>query len=388
VLPAGAHTLAGTVRAPVDTPFETPQVAVSAFLTTDTGAAWRVPLADGGAAVGFTYQLQIAGLRLTDAGGAPLPLPVDGSWRITTAQGPGGPARVAGTGLDVIHRIDLPDGALQFARQPSSRFAVVPAADDPPVPALVTPGAAAALNVRTGDTVDLPLSGVSLPVKVVGQVAAVPGTAADGVLLDLPAATNLLLRQQGTIRPVAEWWLGADAGGHAAAAEHLAGFAGTTLLDRRQVAAEAARDPYWRGARTGLLAAALGSVLLALVGLAVDVWATTRHRLAEFAVLHTLGANARLLARALLAEQAFLAGIGVGVGLLVGAGVAATMVPLVILTPAAGRPVPEAVFTVPWSPVGLTAAGLLLAALAFAALITTGIRRRVSAAQLRIGGER
>ncbi|MGW4154078.1 FtsX-like permease family protein [Micromonospora chersina] len=417
VLPAGAHTLAGTLRAPVDTPFDYPQVTVSALLTTDSGAAWRVPLgvatddrpvrfavplpqtggaplrlagfeSDAGAAVGFTYQLQITGLRLTDAGGAPLPLPVDGNWRITTAQGPGGAARVTATGLDVTHRIDLPDGALQFARQPSSRFAVVPAADDPPVPALVTPGAAAALNVRTGDTVDLPLSGVSLPVKVVGQVAAVPGTAADGVLLDLPAATNLLLRQQGTIRPVAEWWLGADAGGHAAAAEQLAGLGGTTLLDRRQVAAEAARDPYWRGARTGLLAAALGSVLLALVGLAVDVWATTRHRLAEFAVLNTLGANARLLARALLAEQAFLAGIGVGVGLLVGAGVAATMVPLVILTPAAGRPVPEAVFTVPWPPVGLTAAGLLLAALAFAALITTGIRRRVSAAQLRIGGER
>ncbi len=33
-------------------------------------------------------------------------------------------------------------------------------------------------------------------------------------------------------------------------------------------------------------------------------------------------------------------------------------------------------------------AGLLLAALVFAALITTGIRQRVAAAQLRIGGER
>ncbi|MGY0006220.1 FtsX-like permease family protein [Micromonospora sp. I033] len=418
VLPAGAHTLAGVVRTPVDNPFGTPQVAVSALLTTDTGAAWRVPLAvaegdgrpvrfavplpgtggaplrlagfeaDGGAAVGFSYGLRIDGLRLTDASGAPLPLPVDGDWRVTTAEGPRRPARVAPTGVDATHQIDLPAGALEFARQPSARFAVVPAGDDQPVPALVTPGVAAALNVRTGYTVTLALSGVSLPITVVGQVAAVPGTTGDGVLLDLPAATNLLLRQQGTTRPVAEWWLRTDAGGHAAAAGTLAELPGTTLLDRRQVAAEAARDPYWRGARTGLLAAALGSVLLALVGLGVDVWATTRHRLAEFAVLHTLGANARLLARALLAEQAFLAGIGVGVGLLVGAGVAATMVPLVILTPAAGRPVPEAVFTVPWSPVGLTAVGLLAAALAFAALITTGIRRRVAAAQLRIGGER
>ncbi|WP_238452412.1 FtsX-like permease family protein, partial [Micromonospora sp. 4G55] len=102
-------------------------------------------------------------------------------------------------------------------------------------------------------------------------------------------------------------------------------------------AAEAARDPYWRGARTAARRR-LGSVLLALVGLAVDVWATARHRLGEFAVLHTLGAGPPLLARALLAEQTFLAGIGVAVGLLVGAGVGATMAPLVILTPSAGGP--------------------------------------------------
>lgn len=120
----------------------------------------------------------------------------------------------------------------------------------------------------------------------------------------------------------------------------------------------------------------------------VDVWATARRRLSEFAVLHTLGATPRLLARALLAEQTFLAGIGVGVGLLLGAAVGATMAPLVILTPAAGRPVPPATFALPWVPIGVTAVGLLLAALAFSAFIATGIRQRMAAVQLRIGGER
>ncbi|MCI4064978.1 hypothetical protein MRQ36_21365 [Micromonospora sp. R77] len=343
--------------------------------------------ADGGPAAGTSYRLRIDGLAVTDAGGAALPFTPAGDWRIAdTGQGPIGPADVSSGVVDATYRVELIAGG-QYAYQPPSRFAVVPAGDDRPVPALLTPAARAALNVHTGDTVTLALSGVSLPVRVVGEVESVPATtdAEAGVLLDLPAATDWLLRRQGSVRPVPEWWLAGDG---AVAATALAELPGVTVLDRQQVAAQAARDPYWLGARTGLLAAALGSVLLALVGLAVDVWATTRHRLTEFAVLHTLGANTRLLARALLAEQAFLAGVGVGVGLLVGAGVAATMVPLVILTPAAGRPVPDAVFTLPWTPIGLTALGLLLVALAFSAVITTGIRRRVAAVQLRIGGER
>ena len=139
------------------------------------------------------------------------------------------------------------------------------------------------------------------------------------------------------MRPVPEWWVGADDAN--AAAQAASALPGVTVLNREAAIEAAADDPYWRGSRTGMLAAALGAVLLALVGLMVDVWATARRRLGEFAVLHTLGATPRLMARALLAEQTFLAGIGVGVGLLLGTAVGATMAPLVILTPAAGRPI-------------------------------------------------
>jgi ABC-type antimicrobial peptide transport system permease subunit len=105
------------------------------------------------------------------------------------------------------------------------------------------------------------------------------------------------------------------------------------------------------------------------------------------AVLHTLGASPRLLGRSLVAEQTFLAGVGVLVGLVVGIGVAATMAPLVILTPAAGRPVPEPLLTVEWSPVGTTAAGLLLLTLVLSATVALAARQRLIAAQLRIGAD-
>ncbi|RKF26158.1 FtsX-like permease family protein [Micromonospora globbae] len=416
-LPEGTRAVTGTVRTPVWDPVRAHEVAVSLLLTRADGLAFRLPVAttqssgrpapfrvalpegagtlrlagfvaDAGDAAGREYRLEVTDLRAEGQDGTPRPVQLGDGWKGVGAED-GGEATlsVTPTGLTAAYPIVLRAGG-RFAFQPSSRFAVVPAGENPPVPALMTAAVRDALSVDVGDTVTLALSGASVPVTVLGEVEAVPTSPGNGILIDLPAAVDWLVRAAGTVRPVPEWWLGADDRGHAEAARALAEVSGTTVVDRREVTEAAARDPYWRGARLALLAAALGSVLLALVGLMVDVWATARHRITELAVLHTLGAGPRLLARALLAEQTLLAGIGVGVGLLLGAVVGATMAPLVILTPGGGRPVPEAAFTMPWLPIGLTAVGLLLAALAFSLSIALGIRQRVAAAQLRIGGER
>ncbi|MGB2570791.1 FtsX-like permease family protein [Micromonospora citrea] len=419
-LPADARRLTGTVRTPVRDLVVPQSIEVTVLLTRADGLALRLPLAttnsaddravpftvdlpagppwrvagfqaDAGDAAARGYGLQVDGLRVEDAAGTARAVELTGDWSLVDAlrEKPVRTTGVSAVGVDVDYPVVLTEGG-RFASQPTIRYAVVPAGESAAVPALVTPQVLAALDVRPGDVVPLALSGASVPVRVVGELRAVPGAgdAGGAMLIDLPAATQWLVRQRATVRPVPEWWLRTDPGGHVAAAAAVRELPGVTVLDRREAAEAAARDPYWRGARTGLLAAALGSVLLALVGLAVDVWATGRRRMAELAVLHTLGAGPPVLARALLAEQTFLAGIGVTVGLLVGAGVGATMAPLVILTPGAGRPVPEAAFTVPWTPIGLTALGLLVAALAFSAVLTTGLRQRVAAVQLRIGGER
>ncbi|WFE64674.1 FtsX-like permease family protein [Micromonospora sp. WMMD714] len=415
-LPAAAGRLAGTVRTPVAQPVRPHRIAVAVLLTRDDGLAYRLPAAsagsdgravaftvdlpaggglrlvgfeaDGGDAAGSGYTLQVRDLRAVGPDARSTPVALTGRWRVAAAE----PAEqstvtVTGAGLTADHQVGLVAGG-RYAFQPSSRFAVVPDGPNTAVPALMTPAVRAALNVRPGETVVLALSGVSLPVRLVGEVTALPATAGDGVLLDLPAATDWLIRDSGTVRAVPEWWLRVDPAGRAEATRAAAALPAVTLLDRRQAAVVAAADPYWQGARTGLLAAALGSVLLALVGLVVDVWATARHRVGEFAVLHTLGASPGLLARALLAEQTFLAGIGVGVGLLLGAAVGATMAPLVVLTPAAGRPVPEPVFALAWTPIGVTVAGLLLAALAGSAVMAAGLRQRVAVARLRGGDDR
>ncbi|MEU8283455.1 ABC transporter permease [Micromonospora sp. NPDC048905] len=424
-LPEGTRAVTGTVRTPleqptepVDEPIEPHRIAVTLLFTTTDGLAFRLPAveapstgeatrftvtlpdvgearlrlagfeADAGYAAGMSYPFQVQGLAFVDGGGTTRPAELTGDWTVTWPGGPRAPVESSGAGFVANRPIRLiaeegrPD-------RPEGQFVVVPGAASAPVagvPVLMTPRVREALSLHLGDTVELALSGVTLRVHLVGELEAVPTTTGEGVLLDLPAAVDALVGSGGTIRPTPEWWIGAtDAMAAAGAAEELPG---VTVLNREAVITAAADDPYWQGSRTGMLAAALGAVLLAIVGLMVDVWATARRRLSEFAVLHTLGATPRLLARALLAEQAFLAGIGVGVGLLLGAVVGATMAPLVILTPAAGRPIPPATFALPWVPIGLTAVGLLLAALAFSAFIASGIRQRVAAVQLRIGGER
>ncbi|WP_410812358.1 FtsX-like permease family protein [Micromonospora sp. 067-2] len=414
-LPAGSRAVSGTVRTPVTRAVRPHRVAVTLLVTSADGLAFRLPAvdapsdgqatafsvqlpdvggarlrvagfeADGGPASGTSYRLQVDRLAVVGADGSARPAELTGDWVVRTAGQPSRPAESSPTGVTAQLPMELIPGG-QYAYQPSTRFAIVPGGQVAPAPVLMTPRVREALSMRTGDTATLALSGASVPVTLVGELTSVPTTTGEGVLLDLPGAVDALIKAGGTVRSVSEWWVGTDDA--AAAAQSASALPGVTVLERATVIESAAEDPYWQGSRTGMLAAALGAVLLALVGLLVDVWATARHRLGEFAVLHTLGATPRLLARALLAEQTFLAGIGVGVGLLLGAAVGATMAPLVVLTPAAGRPVPPATFELPWVPVGATAVGLLLAALASSAFIATGIRQRVAAVQLRIGGER
>ncbi|MEV4760324.1 FtsX-like permease family protein [Micromonospora sp. NPDC049559] len=430
-LPAGARRLTGTVATPVDGAGAGPQVTTAVLLAGADGLVHRLPLgrtgrdgaplrfavdlptggdalrlvgldADFGppewSARGIGYDVRLTGLAAVGADGAAVPLDVGAArWGLRDGLPPdvrAAEASTSGAGSALTVRYErFRPGELSWGQTlelSGVRFTVHAGVDPAPVPAVVTADVSGALGLPVGATGTLPLPGGPLPVRVVGLIPALPGGSADagaGVLLDLPSAVAEQLRANGTVRAYPEWWVATDPGADGAVAAAAAKLPGVTVLDRRAVARAAERDPYWRGARTGLLAAALGAVLLAVVGLGVDVWATARRRLGELAVLHTLGATPRLLARSLLAEQAFLAGIGVGVGVLVGAGVGATMAPLVILTPSGGRPVPDPAFVLPWAPVAAIAVGLLVAAMVLGALVAATIGQRVAAAQLRIGGE-
>jgi hypothetical protein len=242
---------------------------------------------------------------------------------------------------------------------------------------VVTPQVLTALGAKVSDTIPLSLPGADFPVQVVGVRADLPGgTGPAAILVDLPAAADRLLADNGTVRPYSQWLLGTDPGRHADAAAAAGALPGISVLDRVVVQRAADHDPYWRGVRTGLLTAVVSVVVLALVGCLVDMWVSLRHRAGEVAVLRRLGAGSGLLNRAFLIEQGLVAGAGSLAGLATGLAAAALTVPLAVLTPAGARPVPEPALVLPWWPIAVLAAGLpaaiLVAGWAVAARDITG----------------
>ncbi|MFC7545572.1 FtsX-like permease family protein [Plantactinospora sp. GCM10030261] len=435
-LPADARRLSGTLRTPVTRSAQRQPVTTTALVADAGGTVHRLPLARSGIdgrsksfnadlpdsggrelrLIGFDvdaglvdarrsgrsdsleaeyageqmrYGWRLTGLRAIGADGTGRPVRLEsGNWLRYEGGKPSGPLAPSPDGLSTDREVTGFPGS--YYTKQYVRFTALREAPATPVPALVTPRVLDSLSGRVGDIVEVQLSGFTVPVVIVGVTAAVPSVDQNpaAMLLDLPSVVTWQLRGTGSTRAPDQWWLATDPVRHAEAAEAAAGLPGAVVYDRVAATGAANRDPYWQGARMGLLAAAGGAVLLAIVGLVVDVWATARRRTGELAVLHILGATPRLLARALLAEQAFLAGAGVVVGLLVGVGVAATMAPLVILTPTGDRPVIEPAFELPWGPAGAAAGGLLAVALLLGVLIAGPIGRRVAAAQLRVGGDR
>ncbi|MFX0593829.1 FtsX-like permease family protein [Melissospora conviva] len=407
-LAAGSRQLSGTVAVTAPDAGGLERVAVSLVLTAADGIVQRLPVAElrtgapdvpfavdlpdlGGRqqrlagfevtaadVIGPAYRLELGRLRV-DA--APLELPA--AWAVADATGQRSEGVTTGGA-----GVSAPGKPEQLSRSNRLRFMVIPAGTPQAVPAVVTPAVSAELRVGIGDVTRITLAGTPVEVRIAAVAQALPSAGAGpGVLLDLPSAVEWLIAQHGTVRPQPEWWLSVADADHETVAAELTQ-AGVTVADRVAETGAAARDPYWLGVRTGLLAAALGAILLALVGLAVDAWANGRRRVGELAVLHALGADHRTLRRSLLTEQLFLAVLGVLVGLGVGAGVAAVMAPLVILDPSAARPAPEALFSLPWPAVGLTAVAVLALAALFSAAVTASLRARIVAAQSQIGGER
>ncbi|BAJ25987.1 MULTISPECIES: FtsX-like permease family protein [Kitasatospora] len=279
-------------------------------------------------------------------------------WSVT---GPGATV-VPGAGrLPVVSWPAAPGPVRRLVLAPAGR----PAA--PELSAVATASYLAAVGAKVGESVPVPFGTATLRARVTAAVTALPATEGPAVALDL-AAVDRHLDARGEVAVAAsEWWLpaagpGDDAPRRAAAELRAAPFAQRTL-EQGALAGRLRGDPLGAAPQSALAALAVAAVALAAIGCAASAAGAAAERSREFAVLAALGAPRRRLLRTVAAEQGVLALLGVGTGLLLGALLVRLVVPLVVLTPAAARPLPEVLVRLP---LGQVAA---LAAVAGAALL-------------------
>ncbi|MGW0927950.1 FtsX-like permease family protein [Streptomyces sp. NPDC002644] len=257
----------------------------------------------------------------------------------------------------------------------------------PEVTAVATPRFLAAAGAREGQRVDVRFDGRSLPVRIVRTASALPtteATAQDGgaLLVDLRAVERVLRERDGTGLSPDEWWLDTDAPrAVAAAVRALPGVAPEQVLVRDEAAAEQRDDPFGAAPEAALVAAAAATALFVPLGFAVSAAAAMRARDGEFAVLRALGTPRRRLARLIAVEQGVLVSLALAVGTGLGVLLTHLLVPLVVLTGQATRPLPPVLVELP-----LPRVAVLLACLAAGPLLVTGalmLRRTKSVAALR-----
>ncbi|MGW3988870.1 FtsX-like permease family protein [Streptomyces sp. NPDC004830] len=227
-----------------------------------------------------------------------------------------------------------------------------------------------ASGAAPGDSVDVPLSGEQLRVRIARVVRELPTTGTDtagrsvaggALLLDLRAVDAVLAQRGTTALTPTEWWVSAAPGKAAEVAAALRArpdLEAQQVLVRDEAAADLLRDPLGAGPRAALTAVAVAAVALAAGGFAVSAAGARRERSAEFAVLRALGTPRRDLARLVATEQSLLVGVGLLAGLVLGTVLTRAVVPLIVLTSGAARPVPPVRVELPVGQVALLVAGV------------------------------
>lgn len=240
----------------------------------------------------------------------------------------------------------------------------VPAAGQPPVPALADATLQATGEFDTGAVVALNGGpGVDITVKVIGRITAVPGfDRSHGRLLVDSRAMAAALIATGNDPPSDDFWLlstrHGDSGPAAAALRRdPAAGTGTTVP---QAARRTADDPLRRGTHAALVLALVLAPAFAVVGFTLHTAMSARQRRGEFALLRAIGVRKRQLAALLWTEQLGLALLAVVVGTALGAALAVVVTPLVSVDATGAPIVPGLTVTVPWLKVAAVAVGTAL----------------------------
>ncbi|MFE3873954.1 FtsX-like permease family protein [Kitasatospora sp. NPDC059146] len=373
--------------APLTTLVDAPMGSVAAPLTLVGATVSYSDRAEGEVTVG-----RLAVSDSADGPATEVPVPAGLSWKGDVVDGPAlksGEAPLVAVAPEPADAGRLFTVDYRFARGTglSLRAVLGTAGTDVPttVSGVATKDYLKLIGGSAGDVVRVPFAGGVVPVKITKAVEAVPVGGRSALVVDLDTVARLLAAQGRVLPSHAEWWLPATGPGDRAPAELAAAVRAAPGTQDVQLSDEVTEgmlsDPVGAAPQNALMAIALVTALLAAIGFVAAVAGSAHERARDSALLLALGAPRKQVTRTVAAEQALLVGLGGTVGIALGALLVHLIVPFVVLTPAAHRPLPEALIDLPVGQALLFAAAIAVAPLLSAFLI--GRRRRDVANRLR-----
>lgn len=270
-------------------------------------------------------------------------------------------------GLAAVSGQNLPEG---LGAQPPG----------PRLPVAITPRLAEETGLAMGDEFQIQLFSQHLLAVVAANVEAVPGTTRSNALLADAGSLRRALESRGAELPApSQLWLSPAGEDPREAADRLRGMPGTSAVTVTPT--EAAPDDPSRLIASRFRSAALGSVVLAVLGIGAVAFTQAGMRRGQVAVLHALGADAGSQVRGrvleLLGVVVFAAAFGAGASWLLCRALMAGLARGVVVPGTVSLPV-ELRIEPAWP-------GALLAVFAFLIAATTWALGRVIRGQIRDG---
>ncbi|MBN0046373.1 ABC transporter permease [Streptomyces actuosus] len=347
------------------------------------------------------HRLTLDAVTAATADGTDRPLALPASWTASSRLDGGSPSPGGGGSPTRPHVVSTDPPTVEYGtgaldgddRGPGAVLTVRmrvarPAAGE--VTGVATDRFLASTGAGPGQRLDVTIDGATVPVRIVAAVRALPttsgaahesgtpGTSAaaqdsgGALLVDLRAVDRVLQDRNGTPVAPTEWWLGTtDPAGVAATVRAWPDMDPGQVVVRDEIAARLREDPFGAGPEAAFTAAAAAAAALAAVGFAVSAAGSLRARGTEIAVLRALGAPRRRLARAIAVEHGVLVASALAVGTALGVLLTRAVVPLVLLTGEAARPVPAVLVALPPGRVAALLAAVATLPLAATAVLAT-----------------
>ena len=271
-------------------------------------------------------------------------------------------------------------------------YSIRPRGTDLPesIPIVVTEGFLELTASSVGDTVDIGLSGTDRnSATIVGTVVEFPTVEpnqGEAVIVDLATFQMMNYRVGLPIPQPNEYWVALNNPGAPIDDQLLAEpYSSPTVQNRTTTAEVLLTDPIALGTVASLSLGFIAATVFAAVGFTVSATVSARERVTEFALLRALGLSNRQLGFWLVIEQGALVVVSLFLGTVVGAVLAALILPLISITQGgvAAVPTPEVII-----PIG-TIAGLEIAVvttlIVIVGVLAVALKRMGLGSLLRIG---